>query len=314
MIRMVDEMESCCICGQPLPNRFAVAGRCEGAGCEAVFCALHWRNGNRRCPEHGWKPKGLETAWPSARVDSGEKQEPLHELEKPPMNQEPKSSKVDAQKVKKVLVETFSLLKRAGGGAVELLRKLKKDKSPAAMLKNIEESADANRTRREEVSLRVKALHKEILEKKKAFATASPMQKRILEKELGARIAEYEAAERELTVLLENERVLSQVKGRLMEVSSYGMAGVDEDRIEELIDDVEDAVAAAEGRVGAARDLEKAGRRREPEDAHDDLMDKLAMFGDEEDAGGQEEPAGGFSDEEPPAPESRKPEAAPPEN
>lgn len=227
------------------------------------------------------------------------------------MNEEQNPSKVDSQKVKKVLVETFSLLKRAGGGALELLRKLKKDKSPAAMLKNIEESADANRKRREEVSLRVKALHKEIVEKKKSFATASPMQKRILEKELAARIAEYEAAERELTVLLENERVLSQVKGRLMEVSSYGMAGVDEDRIEDLIDDVEEAVAAAEGRTGAARDLEKAGRRREREDDHDNLMDKLALFGDEESAGSEESDAGS-SEEEPP--ESRKPEAVPPEN
>lgn len=228
------------------------------------------------------------------------------------MNEEQKPSKVDSQKVKKVLVETFSLLKRAGGGAIELLRKLKKDKSPAAMLKNIEESADANRKRREEVSLRVKALHKEIVEKKKAFATASPMQKRILEKELAARIAEYEAAERELTVLLENEKVLSQVKGRLMEVSSYGMAGVDEDRIEDLIDEVEEAVAAAEGRTGAARDLEKAGRRRESEDAHDDLMDKLALFGDgEEDAGKSVEPAAP-SETDKPEPES--PHRAAPEN
>jgi hypothetical protein len=237
----------------------------------------------------------------------------LNELEVPPMNDDRQNpSKIDRQKVKKVLVETFALLKRAGGGAIDLLRKLKKDKSPAAMLKNIEESAAANRQRRESVSARVKNLHNEIVAKKGELAKASPMQRRILEKELAARIAEYEAAERELTVLLENEKVLSQVKGRLMEVSSYGMAGVDEDRIEELIDEVEEAVAAAEGRTGAARDLDKAGRRREPESDRDDLNEKLAMFGDGEPAGAEEEPGTESLEEQ--APESRKPERTPPEN
>ena len=303
-------MEICCICGQPLPNRFAVAGRCETDGCEAVFCALHWRNGNRHCPAHGWKPKGLETGPRPAKIETCEKQELSNELEKPPMNEEPRKSKIDSQKVKKALVETFSLLKRAGGGAIELLRRLKKDKSPAAMLKNVEDASAANKQRREGVSAHVDQLHRDIVAKKGQFAKASPMQKRILEKELGALVASYEAAERELTVLLENEKVLSQVKGRLMEVSAYGLAGVEEGRIDELIDEVEEAVASAEGRTDAARDLEKAGRRREREDDHDSLMDKLAMFGDEEPAASE---AAAESPEQP-DPESRKPEAAPPEN
>lgn len=307
-------VETCCICGQPLPNRFAVAGRCVADGCGAAFCALHWRHGNRRCPDHGWQPKGLETPPQPVTVDSREKQEWLQELEKPPMKDEERKAKVDPQKVKKALVETFALLKRAGGGAIELLKKLKKDKSPAAMLKNIEEAAAANQERREGVAARVRKMHQDIVARKKAYAVASPMQKRILEKELGALVAGYEAAERELTVLLENEKVLSQVKGRLMEVSAYGMAGVEESRIDELIDDVEDAVASAEGRIDAARDLDKAGRRRERESDQSDLMDKLAMFGEEEDAGGQEEPAAGFTDDEPPEPESRKPEQTPPES
>ena len=302
--------QTCCICGQPLPNRFAVAGRCGAEGCGKVFCALHWRNGNLRCGEHGWTPKVLESPRPETRLkhelEASNEQE-LSVMEPEPQN--PSTSRIDSQKVKKALGDAFGLLKRAGGGAFELLRKLKKDKSPAAMLRNIEETTDANRKRREGVSLRVKSLHKEIVEKKKSMATAGTMQKRILEKELAARIAEYEAAERELTVLLENEKVLAQVKGRLMEVSSYNLSGVDEDGIEELIDDVEEAVAAAEGRVGAARDLEKAGRRRENESEQNELMDKLAMF--DEGAESEEEAA-----PEPTATEipSAKSERAAPEN
>ena len=305
-------MGTCCICGQPLPNRYAVAGRCEAAGCEAVFCALHWRNGNRRCKAHGGTQKDLESRPPKDRIPSQQRQEPANELERPPMNEEQKKPKVDSQKVKKVLVETFSILKRAGGGAIDLLRKLKKDKSPAAMLKNVEEASVANKQRREGVSARLKKLHKDVVAKKGELAKASPMQKRILEKEIGAMIAEYEAAERELTVLLENEKVLSQVKGRLMEVSAYGMAGVDEDRIEDLIDEVEEAVASAEGRSDAARDLDKAGKRREREDDRDNLMDKLAMFGEGEDVAAEEEASAPTPEEE--SPESRKPEATPPEN
>lgn len=234
------------------------------------------------------------------------------------MNDKPEQSpkpRIDSQKLKKALVETFALLKRAGGGALELLRKLKKDKSPAAMLKNVEDAFAANQRRREGVAARVRQLHKEIVAKKGELAKASPMQKRILEKEIGAMIAEYEAAERELTVLLENEKVLSQVKGRLMEVSAYGLAGVEEGRIDELIDEVEDAVASAEGRIDAARDLDKAGKRRERESDQEDLMDKLAMFGDEAPAGAEAEtPGSGASGEEPPESESRQPERTPPEN
>jgi hypothetical protein len=267
------------------------------------------RNGNRHCPAHGWKPKGLETGPRPAKIETCEKQELSNELEKPPMNEEPRKSKIDSQKVKKALVETFSLLKRAGGGAIELLRRLKKDKSPAAMLKNVEDASAANKQRREGVSAHVDQLHRDIVAKKGQFAKASPMQKRILEKELGALVASYEAAERELTVLLENEKVLSQVKGRLMEVSAYGLAGVEEGRIDELIDEVEEAVARR-GRTVHCRSLRKSRPRRAERKRPRQPGGQAAMFGDEEPAAS--EAAAELPEQ--PDPESRKPEAAPPEN
>jgi len=31
-------MAQCCICGKALPNKYAVAGRCEDAACDRPFC------------------------------------------------------------------------------------------------------------------------------------------------------------------------------------------------------------------------------------------------------------------------------------
>ncbi len=72
-----------------------------------------------------------------------------------------------------------------------------------------------------------------------------------------SKLAQYKGGERELTVLLENERVLSQVKGRVNEVTGYKMAGVSEYQIDEVIDEIEEAVGEEESRLDAARDLEE---------------------------------------------------------
>lgn len=222
-------------------------------------------------------------------------------------------AKVDPQKVKLALKTSLDLVKKLSLGAVDLVKKLKKDKSPEAMLKTIEDSLAANQQRREGLNGRIERLHGEIVEKKKAYAAASPARKRILEHELASAIAQYKAAERELTVLLENERVLAQVKGRMMEVASYGMAGVSEVQIDELIDDVEDAVASAEGRIDAARDLEKAGKRRERESDREGFLADLEQFGEEEKGpSALDRELSAF--DEPAAPAPEKPKKADPES
>ena len=170
------------------------------------------------------------------------------------------------------------LVKKMGAGAADLLRRLKKDKSPQAMLDSIDASVAANAQRREGVSARLEKAHADIVAKKEAYAKAAPARRRILEAELKSLLAGYKAAERELTVLLENERVLSQVRGRMMEVLSYGMAGVTELQIDELADEIEAAAADAEGRTDAARELEKAGRRRERDSDRETFLDELEEF------------------------------------
>lgn len=296
----------CSVCGRPLPNRFAVAGRCEGPDCRSPLCALHWRIGNRRCPEHGYaerkRDRSSETPGPEAGRESADKEGSMETPEKTP-------KKIDRARVKQAAQSTLAMVKRLGAGAGDLLRRLKKDKSPEAMLATIEESISANAGRRESVAARVERLHNEISAKKAEHGKAAPARRRIIEAELQSRLAEYKAAERELTVLLENERVLSQVKGRMLEVVSYGMAGVSEDQIDELVEEVEDAVEDAEGRMDAARDLDKAGKRRDRESDRESLWDELADFDVETPPAATEpEPR----EETAPAPERRVTEERPP--
>ena len=56
---MAEKTDICSVCGRVLPSKHAVAGCCEADGCARLFCSLHWNNGNRRCPGHGWKPGGI---------------------------------------------------------------------------------------------------------------------------------------------------------------------------------------------------------------------------------------------------------------
>lgn len=217
------------------------------------------------------------------------------------MSEQPKEQarKIDPAKVKAALKSTVELVRKLGVGASDLFKKLMKDKSPQAMLKTIEDSQLANQARREVVSARVEKLHGEIVQKKKAYESAPPARKRILEAELQSKLAEYKAGERELTVLLENERLLSQVKGRLNELTGYTMAGVSEIQIDDVIDEIEEAVSEAEGRVDAARDLEKAGRRRERESDRENLLDELKGFEGESESSVVSKELEGFDDASP---------------
>ncbi len=294
----------CCICGKELPNRFAVAGRCEGKECDEVFCSLHWNRSNRKCREHGYE----EVSGVGCRVSGAEWARDQVVKEADDVNEQTKdqAKKIDPAKVKAAMAATVELVKKLGVGAVGLLQKLKKDRSPEAMLKTIEGSESANQQRREGVAARVEQLHAQIVEKKKAYTAASPARKHILEHELSSLLAQYKGGERELTALLENERVLAQVKGRMMEVASYGMAGVSEDQIDELIDDVEEAVGDQEGRLDAARDLDKAGRRRERESDREALFGELDQFGESEESKALAKELAAFDEPAAPAAESPK--------
>ncbi len=190
-------------------------------------------------------------------------------------------SKEQKQKARNIMNSTVAALKKAGVFAGDLMTRLKKDDSPEAMLKTLEEGLAANRARREQAAERVEVLHGQIVEGKKSLATAVPARRKIVETELRSRLAEYKSAENQLSVLLENERVLSTVQGRLLEVVSYGLATVTEDQIDDVVDRIEEAVSEAEGRLSATRDLEKAGKRRDREDDREQLMDELAGFDEE---------------------------------
>ena len=217
-------------------------------------------------------------------------------------------------KFKLVMKDVLGRVQRMGAGAADLFKRLKKDKSPEAMMETLEQSLEANRMRREETSRRVEQVHDLITRKKAEHAKASPARKRVLEAELKSLLTEYKTTERQLNILLENERNLSQVKGRLNEITAYGMAGVSEDAIDDLIEDIEEHVSEAEARTDAARDLEKAGRRREREGDSENLWDELAAFDEEftEDVAEDREDEPGDTERERLRGESRKPMGEPP--
>ncbi len=195
-------------------------------------------------------------------------------------NTEAAKKPVSKQRAKKAMSATLQIVRKLGTGAGDLWKRLRKSKTPQEMLDELGAGLDANRARRESVSARVEELHGKIAAKKKEHAAAGKARQRILEAELRSMLTEYKAAERELNVLLENERVLSQVRGRMNEMLAYDMAGIGEDFIDDVAVDIEDRVADAEGRMDASRDLEKAGRRRDRESDREDLWASLGEFDD----------------------------------
>jgi len=210
-------------------------------------------------------------------------------------------TQVSAAAAKKLMKETLDRVRKLGAGASALLGRLKKDRSPEAMMGTMDESLAANRTRREQASARVETLYGEIVAKKRAYKAAPAARRRILEAELKSKLTEYKAAERELKVLLENERVLAQVKGRLNEMIAYDMAGVTEELIDDVALDIEDRASEAEARMDASRDLERAGARRERESDREDLLATLDEF-DEDAPSALDGELAQFDDEPPVAP------------
>ncbi len=184
---------------------------------------------------------------------------------------------------KSAMRNTLDMLRKAGGQAAGLLGKLRKDTSPETMLATFDGQISQNRERREGVSGRLESLHKDIVAKKKEREKAGSARRRVLDMELKNLLSGYKDAERELGVLLENERVVSRVRGRFLEMLAYDLRGIDEDQVDSLVEDLDEKAGEADAVMDAMRDLDRAGRRRE-EEGEEDLDELLAGFDEEPEA------------------------------
>ena len=101
----------------------------------------------------------------------------------------------------------------------------------------------------------------------------------MLEMELKSAIAEYQSLERQLTAYLNNETILTKVRGRMCELVAMNLKKISESQIDKLTDAIEDAADADENIDGAIGDMDKAGVRRERDDGS--FEDALAAFGDD---------------------------------
>lgn len=289
---MLEGHEVCCICGRELPNRWAVAGRCEADGCSAAFCALHWNNGSRRCPEHGWKRK--ERPKMDEKKDGVDNREAeIRERAKTEMTPQARESVV-----KKAAAFAVTL----GKGAAALVDRIRGVRDPEEALAALDAQLKANRERREPLSARSEKLYGEIAAKKKVYLAAPPARKKILEMELKGLISEYQGLERQLAVYFENERIINTVRGRTLELTAMGLRKISEKEIDRLTDEIEGATDDAEDVSDAMRDLEKAGKRRDTDDA-DAFADALAGFDEsyaaepeKEGAGPEADPFAGFEE------------------
>ncbi len=308
----------CCICGKELPNRYAVAGKCEGSGCDEVFCSLHWNGGNHKCFKHGWKEtekkkeNTVEYLRDNSQNDdvmlttSGEdevfgedkkgiagrlknvfknsKNIDVRKTEKEESddmneNQEKKMARqVSKDKAKKVMTETLNLMKKLGIGASGLFAKISKAKTPEEMLNQFDEQLELNIAKHELSSKKLEQLHGKIVEFKKNYEQASGARKKMLANELKNLMHTYKIHERELNVILENEKILTTVRGRFMEILAYELRGVSENSLETLIDDLEDKVDEADGVQDVLRDLDRIGRTNTGEADEESLDDMLSEF------------------------------------
>lgn len=166
-----------------------------------------------------------------------------------------------------------------GKGAGALARKLGGIRNTDEALQEIEAQIAENRKRREPVSKRYDELYKFIVAKKKVYQTAPPARKKMLEMELKSAIAEYQSLERQLTAYLNNETILTKVRGRMCELVAMNLKKISESQIDKLTDAIEDAADADENIDGAIGDMDKAGVRRERDDGS--FEDALAAFGDD---------------------------------
>ncbi len=165
-----------------------------------------------------------------------------------------------------------------GKGASALIDRLRGVQDPDAALSALDAQLAANREHRAPLQQRYEQLYGEIAAKKKVYLAAPPARKKILELELKALIAEYQGIERQLAVCFENERIVTVVRTRTLELTAMGLRKLRERDIDELTDRLDGAVDEQAGIASAVGDLEKAGRRHDSEADADAFADALAGF------------------------------------
>ena len=272
---MAGGVEVCAICGRELPNRWAVAGRCEADGCGAAFCALHWHKGNRLCREHGWKEEEKEH---KEMNESEIKKAEVNATEEADVRERAKKELPEREK-QSVLRQMAAFAATVGKGAASLVDRIRGVKDPDEAISALDAQLAANRARREPLSARFESLYSEIAAKKKVYLAAPPVRKKILELELRTLLAEYKGIERQLAVYFENERMISTVRARALELVAMGLRKLSEKDVDKLADDVDAAADAAANVSSAIRDLERAGSRSDAFDA-DEFTEALDGFDD----------------------------------
>ncbi|MEI6150192.1 MAG: hypothetical protein WCS01_13915, partial [bacterium] len=238
---MTTTPENCCVkgCGRALPNQAAIGGRCVEPACNRALCRYHWRHSNRRCPDHGYQE--IPSQGGGGEEDqAAEKETVIVEPDSTPTPDQAKPRKFDLQQAKQLAQDTGKMLHRLGTGAMALMRKFKKDRSPQAMLQAVQESLATNRKSAEELQPQVQALYDKVARLKAAWQKSPAALKPSREKELQTALREFKSRERELLVWRQQEQSLTGVEGRIREIQAYAKAGVSEDVIDRLIDEIED--------------------------------------------------------------------------
>jgi hypothetical protein len=273
----------CCVCGIALPNRYARAGRCGESGCEALFCDLHWRRGNRRCPAHGWKPQDDS---PPGGASVGEWAK-VEKVEKDAENEEEPSAmeKSNVGKVRAALQWMKSKLWKDSG----------------AMRRNLEERLAANRGEVEKNDAEERRLYEAVCAAKAEYVKAAPVRQGKLKMDLTALVARHKSCLAAREILLENDAVLTKALAAMAKVATYDGRGLSARDLDRIMDEVERSSEDADHVALAVGELDTAGKRTVRLAEAFDLNDELAGYGERtaDASSGLEADLAGYGDAEP---------------
>lgn len=256
-------MKQCCICGKILPNKYAIGGACEHPNCSDVFCRYHWSLGHRKCLNHGGTREIVEVQQKKEQ-ELPQEDNAMNETNETPQAQEPKSP---------------SFMDRLTSGVKSIKKALIKD--PQEELNKYENALKGFEEKRERLIAELDEVDRQIIAKKKQYATAPAFRKTILKAELERLITLHSNYERRIQAILTNEKNISSVISRTMEKDDILELPVKEKDVDKLIDKLEIAVDDSIGIGDAVSDLNKVNgvtSKSMDSDAFDEMLD---MFGEE---------------------------------